>query len=185
VLTPGWWSALSAVAGALALLIGGVEAAVTGGAPPETADRVGGPIQEAVESRDGRLRIRMTAHRDTAATSLIFEVHLRDRTWMTPDDRLVRIVVRDEPESISRSSRQEIVAATTLPGSATGFTFFRATLDVTRLTRGRYLASVELVGTNTSRPPSPGANVIDRATELYTARDPAITTPCCPHPTQR
>lgn len=180
VLAGRWWLGLAAVAGAMVLLIGGVEGAVSGAAPePVAADRSTRWAEQTVESGDGRLRSHMTVHQATTGTFLIFEVQVRDRTWMAPDGRLVRIVVRDLPGGATRDSRQAVVAATTLPRSATGFTFFTATLDVTSLAHGHYLASVELLGTDAWPARAPRGDVIDRATHPYLAPGPPITAPCC------
>ncbi|MFD3448559.1 hypothetical protein ACFDTO_28580 [Microbacteriaceae bacterium 4G12] len=141
-------------------------------------------------------------------------MQLRDRTWMAPDGRLLRVVVRGMPEyglhepfevtrSTTRSSarehpdgtpegnpkppassassassrpsphggaltyRSEIVAAATLPGGATGFTYFTAALDVTGLKRGDYIAAVELIRRAGPGSWEPGRNVIDRVLHPY------------------
>jgi hypothetical protein len=175
---------LASVAGAWALLLGaGVAATADGGASNSTyAAFRGDGSGPAVESGDGRIRSRMTAVAGTTRTSLIFEVHLRDRMWMTPDERLVRIVVRTVPYGDPGGPFRNwstIAAAATLPAPATGFTYFTATLDVTGLRSGEYTASVELLARGTTRPSVRGANVIDRATHRYSAPAPLATETCC------
>jgi hypothetical protein len=171
-------SSAAVTATALALLLGGITAAVGDAVAGSTpAALPGAAAVHGTESEDGRLRTRMIVAHRAGGTHLIFEVHLRDRTWMAPDERLLRVVVRAVPvhgvhgPSGPDRFRSAVVAAATLPGAATGFTFFRAALDVTGLDRGDYIASVELVarGERWGERGGGRGNVIDRVTQAYEA----------------
>ncbi|WP_108249889.1 hypothetical protein [Planctomonas deserti] len=93
------WSSAVLTAGVVALLLSGISTAVSDAVAGSTpAPLPGAEGVHAAESENGRLRSRMIVAHLATGTHLIFEVQLRDRTWMAPDQRLLRVVVRGMPE---------------------------------------------------------------------------------------